>query len=94
MAQTDPYLHRSIAPLAWVRENLFNTWYNGILTIICLVVIVQVLISVISWIFGAAQWTVIRQTCGCSLLVGFPRAVLASLDLALIAGVAALSWEM
>jgi len=31
--------------------NLFNTWYNGILTIICLVVIAQVLSGVISWSF-------------------------------------------
>ncbi len=96
MAQTDslPPTVQSPSPLAWVRENLFNTWYNGILTIICLVVIVQVLSGVISWIFGAAQWTVIQTNLRLLFVGRFPPNLYWRLwtTLALIAGVAALSW--
>lgn len=96
MAQTDslPPTVQSPSPLAWVRENLFNTWYNGILTIICLVVIVQVLSGVISWIFGAAQWTVIQTNLRLLFVGRFPPNLYWRLwtILALIAGVAALSW--
>jgi len=74
MAQTDSLPHRSIAvSIGMGVENLFNTWYNGILTIICLVVIVQVLISVISWIFGAAQWTVIQTNLRLFFVGRFPQ---------------------
>lgn len=96
MAQTDslPPTVQSPSPFAWVRENLFNTWYNGILTIICLVVIVQVLIGVISWIFGAAEWTVIQTNLRLFFVGRFPPELYWRLwtTLALIAGVAALSW--
>ena len=96
MAQTDslPPTVQSPSPLAWVRENLFNTWYNGILTIICLVVIVQVLSGVISWIFGAAQWTVIQTNLRLLFVGRFPPNLYWRLwtTLALIASVAALSW--
>jgi general L-amino acid transport system permease protein len=77
-----------------VRENLFNTWYNGILTLICLVVIAQVLSGVISWIFGAAKWTVIQTNLRLFFVGRFPPDLYWRLwtSAAIIAGVAALSW--
>jgi len=75
-----------------VRENLFNTWYNGILTIICLVVIVQVLISVISWIFGAAQWTNPDKLAAVLCWSVSPELYWRLWTTLIIAGVAALSW--
>lgn len=100
MAQTDslppnaPPTVKLPTPLAWVRENLFNNWYNGILTIICLVVIFQILLSVISWIFGAAQWEVIQVNLRLFFVGQFPQELYWRLwtSLAIIVGVAGLSW--
>lgn len=91
---TVPPTAQSPSPLAWVRENLFNTWYNGILTLICLVVIAQVLSGVISWIFGAAKWTVIQTNLRLFFVGRFPPDLYWRLwtSAAIIAGVAALSW--
>jgi len=76
MAPTDSSSHlpptaQSAVPI-WVQENLFNTWYNGIL-IICLVVIAQVLSGVISWSFAAAQWTVIQTNLRLFFVGRFPQ---------------------
>ena len=46
-------------PLTWLRENLFNTWYNSILTLVSLVFIYAVLKGAFTWILYAADWDVI-----------------------------------
>ena len=100
MAQTDelppdaPPIIKLPTPVAWVRENLFNTWYNGILTIICLVVVFQVLVSFISWTFGAAQWEVIPANLRLFFVGQFPPKLYWRLwtSLLIIAGVAGLNW--
>jgi len=40
----------------WLRENLFATWANGILTIVALYVIYLVLRATMPWIFNGV-WT-------------------------------------
>ena len=40
----------------WVRKNLFNSWFNGILTILLLGLIVWVIYSLLLWIFTIADW--------------------------------------
>lgn len=72
MATTAPPTSQSPSPLQWVRGNLFSTWYNGILTIICLVAIVPGLISLISWVFGAAEWGVIAANLRLFFVGRFP----------------------
>lgn len=42
-----------LGPLTWIRRNLFNTWYNAILTIIALWIIYQVITGVGSWLLQA-----------------------------------------
>ena len=44
---------RRIGPLSWIRKNLFNTWYNAILTIIALWIIYQVLTGFVGWLLEA-----------------------------------------
>jgi general L-amino acid transport system permease protein len=41
----------------WLKKNLFNTWYNALLTVITLVVLVAAMKGLISWIFVTANWT-------------------------------------
>ncbi|GAB4421199.1 MAG: amino acid ABC transporter permease [Anaerolineales bacterium] len=48
-------------PVKWVRDNLFNTWYNSLLTVILLPVVFFALVNVISWVFIQADWRVVTQ---------------------------------
>ncbi len=44
---------RKIGILAWLRKNLFSTWYNAILTLILSWLIYQVLSGFVVWAFNA-----------------------------------------
>lgn len=46
--------------LNWLRKNLFNTWYNSLLTIVCLWLIYQGLTGLMAWI-SQAEWAVITS---------------------------------
>jgi general L-amino acid transport system permease protein len=46
-------------PLLWLRKNLFNTWYNILLSMVCLWLIGLVGKGILSWVFTQAQWTVV-----------------------------------
>jgi general L-amino acid transport system permease protein len=48
-------------PIKWVRDNLFNSWLNSILTVILLPVVFFALVNVILWIFTVADWRVVTQ---------------------------------
>ena len=62
-AQTVAYVRETMLPeqeppalqsgvVKWMRENLFSTWMNAILTLVSLYVIWYVLSGVLPWIFG------------------------------------------
>lgn len=65
MAITNPNFHdtpappRRLSPLAWLRQNLFNTWYNSILTLLSLGFLYWLGSGLLTWIFTQAQWGVI-----------------------------------
>ena len=42
-------------PVKWVRDNLFNNWYNSLLTVILLPVVFFGLINVTLWVFTEAD---------------------------------------
>jgi general L-amino acid transport system permease protein len=46
--------------LFWLRKNLFNSWFNSILTVICLIFLVWVIWGVGNWVISQAQWAVIK----------------------------------
>lgn len=78
-AETHPDLpppRRAIGALGWLRENLFSTWYNGLLTLVAGYLLIRYAIPVLEWgvldarISGTdasacdtdgACWTFIRQ---------------------------------
>ena len=43
-------------PVKWARDNLFNNWFNSVLTVILLPVVFFALVNVILWIFKEADW--------------------------------------
>ena len=45
--------------ITWLRQNLFSTWYNSLLTIICLLLLIWGLQNLLIWVFFQAQWQVI-----------------------------------
>ncbi|WP_377511165.1 amino acid ABC transporter permease [Octadecabacter sp. R77987] len=63
-AQTVSYVRDSMLPeqappitetgaIKWIRENLFSSWLNGILTVISIYVIYVVLAGVLPWLFNS-----------------------------------------
>ena len=45
----------------WVRDNLFNNWYNSILTVILLPIVFFALLNTIIWVFAKADWRAVTQ---------------------------------
>ncbi|MEM6713013.1 MAG: amino acid ABC transporter permease [Pseudomonadota bacterium] len=43
-------------PLTWLRENLFDTWYNALFTLLGIYIIWQAVPPAIAWLFINAYW--------------------------------------
>jgi len=43
----------SLGPVAWLRKNLFNTWYNGVLTIVIFYLLIRIIYGLVSWLLQA-----------------------------------------
>lgn len=58
ITETSGYLQPPEPPgfRTWVRKNLFNGWFNSLLTVILAVVIAWSVFSLIRWIFVSANW--------------------------------------
>ena len=50
----------SPTPWNWARKNLFSTWYNSILTVVCLIIAFQAIRGIIVWVTTKAQWRVLE----------------------------------
>ena len=48
-----------VGVLGWVRQNLFNSKFNAVLTVLSAAVIVLALVYGLRWIIAGADWTVI-----------------------------------
>jgi general L-amino acid transport system permease protein len=59
--------------LLWLRKNLFNTWYNSLLTIGCLGFLFWSLREFVNWVTTQAQWTVIQANLRLFLVGRFPQ---------------------
>ena len=56
-------------PVAWIRDNLFSTWYNAVLTILFGILGALGIWFGLGWVFGDADWQVI-PTLGGRFLIG------------------------
>jgi len=54
----------STGPVAWGRKNLFNSWFNSILTVVLLLILGSVAYSFTTWAFTQADWSVIVANFG------------------------------
>jgi general L-amino acid transport system permease protein len=46
-----------VGPIAWLRQNLFSSAGNSILTIVCLWIVYELISSIVSWGFLTAIWS-------------------------------------
>lgn len=58
--------------LNWLLKNLFNTWYNSLLTILCVWVIFVFGKNFLYWAFNQAQWTVVTTNLRLFLVGRYP----------------------
>ena len=84
----------SINPQKWLQKNLFNTWYNSILTVISLWLIYWVVSNLITWAFTKAQWQVLDANFRLFFVGRYPVKALwrAWTSLGIIVGFAGLTW--
>ena len=65
MTTTNPIPPSSAPPIAqigavaWLRKNLFNSWFNAILTIALVLILGKALIGFLTWATTVAKWQVV-----------------------------------
>ena len=59
--------------LRWLKENLFNTWYNALLTFLGVVFLYVVFKGILTWAFTEANWSVIPANLQIFLVGAYPR---------------------
>jgi general L-amino acid transport system permease protein len=52
-----------VGVLAWVRQNLFSTWYNSVLTVLTLFVLWKVVPAMVKWAFIDSLWASSSEAC-------------------------------
>ncbi len=62
----------AVGPLAWMRDNLFHSTFDTILTIISVILLGGVIIGVLQWAIGAANWLVITNNLRLFMVGTFP----------------------
>ncbi len=84
----------TVGPLAWVRKNLFNTWYNLALTLFAAWLLYTVLKPAIEWATTEARWGVIEANLTLFMIGQYPRDQIGRVWLTgfLLAGLIGLSW--
>jgi general L-amino acid transport system permease protein len=74
MASTDPRPPRlTLGPLAWLRRNLFSTWYNALLTVAAFWLLYAFLKPAILWSQTEARWGVIEANLTLFMVGQYPR---------------------
>ncbi|MEG4815500.1 amino acid ABC transporter permease [Microcoleus sp. K5-D4] len=68
-----PPTTESPTPWNWARKNLFSTWYNSILTVVCLIIAFQTIKGIIVWATTKAQWRVLEANLPLFFAGRFPR---------------------
>jgi general L-amino acid transport system permease protein len=45
----------------WLKENLFSNWWNSLLSVVCLTLILWSAYSLILWVFKAEGWGIVKN---------------------------------
>lgn len=71
-----PPLSERPTVLGWMRKNLFNSWWNSILTILAGLLVFWAVRGLLVWMFGVANWGVIAANLRLFLVGQYPIAEL------------------
>ena len=80
-------------PATWVKKNLFNSWFNAILTVVLIAIIGGALFKLVTWAFGT-EWIVVTENFGQYMAGLYPAESYWRLwsVFAMIAALAGVSW--
>lgn len=80
---------------AWLRQNLFNNWYNSLLTFLSLGFIIWAMLRIGGWIFVEASWEPVFNHLLLYLVGQYPRPDLwrLGIGIALLSFMLGLSWR-
>lgn len=83
-----------VGPLAWVRKNLFSTWYNIALTLLAAWLLYILLTPAIEWATTEARWGVIEANLTLFMIGQYPRDQIGRvwLTIFMLAALMGLSW--
>lgn len=65
---------RSRSPWRWLRQNLFNSWWNSLFTLICLGGVLYFGVQIGHWLTSTAQWSVVQVNFSRFLIGRYPAA--------------------
>lgn len=84
----------TVGPLAWLRKNLFSTWYNIALTLLAAWLLYLVLRPAIEWATTEARWGVIEANLTLFMIGLYPREQIGRvwLTIFILAVLIGLSW--
>lgn len=84
----------TVGPFAWLRKNLFSTWYNILFTLVALWLLYALLRPAIEWALTEARWGVIEANLTLFMIGQYPRSQLWRVWLAIyvLSAVIGLSW--
>jgi general L-amino acid transport system permease protein len=82
------------ALLEWARENLFRTWYDGLLTLVSLAALYFLVSGLIRWVFFTADWAPVTKNVLLYLVGQYPRPELwrVGLSTGMVSLLLGLSW--
>jgi general L-amino acid transport system permease protein len=84
----------TVGPLAWLRKNLFSTWYNVALTLLAAWLLYLILKPAIEWATTEARWGVIEANLTLFMIGLYPREQIGRvwLSIFILAALIGLSW--
>jgi general L-amino acid transport system permease protein len=62
----------TLGPVGWLRQNLFSTWYNALLTIVLVAALVPLVALMVRWILTEARWGVVTANLRLFLIGQYP----------------------
>jgi general L-amino acid transport system permease protein len=84
----------AIGPFAWLRKNLFSTWYNTLLTFFAIWLLYALLRPAMQWALTEARWGVIEANLTLFMIGQYPRDHLGRvwLSIYILGAMIGLSW--
>ncbi len=84
----------AVGPLAWLRKNLFSTWYNAALTLLAIWLLYALFKPALEWATTEARWGVIEANLTLFMIGLYPREQIGRvwLTIFLLSALIGLSW--